>query len=87
MTKAQDEKFPLKKIEKVRVVKTEEKGSDVNLATHLLVDGFQGHYETAVVISNDSDLNLPITMVKNVLKKRIGVICPTEKPGRELQRM
>lgn len=33
----------------VRVWKTEEKGSDVNLATHLLVDGFQKEYELAVV--------------------------------------
>ena len=40
----------------VEVWRTEEKGSDVNLATHLLVDAFRGEYETAVVISNDSDL-------------------------------
>jgi hypothetical protein len=25
-------------------------------------------------------------MVKNVLKKKIGVICPTEKPSKELQK-
>ena len=40
----------------VRVIKTEEKGSDVNLATHLLTDGFRGAYDIAVVITNDSDL-------------------------------
>lgn len=38
-----------------RVIKTEEKGSDVNLATHLLIDGFDDAYELAVVVSNDSD--------------------------------
>ncbi len=38
---------------KVKVFKTEEKGSDVNLATHLLVDGFRNEYELAVVVSND----------------------------------
>jgi len=43
-----------------RVLKTEEKGSDVNLATHLLLDGFDGLYEAAVVISDDSDLEAPI---------------------------
>ena len=38
---------------------TEEKGSDVNLATRLLVGGFTGDYEQAVVVSNDSDLAEP----------------------------
>lgn len=40
----------------VEVHKTEEKGSDVNLATFLLVDGFDQLYDEAVVISNDGDL-------------------------------
>ncbi len=44
----------------VRVLKTEEKGSDVNLATALLLDGLDGLYESAVVISDDSDLEAPI---------------------------
>ena len=38
---------------------TEEKGSDVNLASHLLVDGSGARYDLAVVISNDSDLKEP----------------------------
>jgi uncharacterized LabA/DUF88 family protein len=38
------------------VVRTEEKGSDVNLATYLILDGCDGLYELALVISNDSDL-------------------------------
>jgi hypothetical protein len=40
----------------VEVHKTEEKGSDVNLATMLLVDGVDGLYDEAFVISNDGDL-------------------------------
>ena len=39
----------------VLVRDSEEKGSDVNLATRLLVDGFNGEYEQAVVVSNDAD--------------------------------
>ena len=35
-------------IQRVWVDKTEEKGSDVNLASHLLHDGFKGLYDTAV---------------------------------------
>ena len=40
----------------VEVIKTEEKGSDVNLAVHLLNDAWLDRYECAVVVSNDSDL-------------------------------
>ena len=48
------------KLDYIEVIKTEEKGSDVNLATHLLYDGFRNDYDIAVVISNDSDLLEPI---------------------------
>ena len=37
------------------VWKTEEKGSDVNIATFLLLDGHDDLYDEAVVISGDSD--------------------------------
>jgi NYN domain-containing protein len=39
-----------------RVVSTEEKGSDVNLASYLLLDALRGACDTAVVVTNDSDL-------------------------------
>jgi hypothetical protein len=42
----------------VEVVKTEEKGSDVNLATFLLLDAFKRGCEVAVVISNDRSRSL-----------------------------
>lgn len=42
------------------VWKTEEKGSDVNLAMYLLLDGVDGLYDEAVVISGDSDLVGPV---------------------------
>lgn len=58
----------------VEVRVTKEKGSDVNLATYLLADGFRGEYEVAVVISNDSDLVRPIQVVRNELKLRVGVV-------------
>lgn len=86
MVKTSDAGKPPSEIKKVQVIKTEEKGSDVNIATHLLVDGFQNKYEAAAVITNDSDLKLPIGMVKDVLKKTVGVICPHERPSKELVR-
>ncbi len=37
----------------VEVIKTEEKGSDVNIAAHLVNDGYKRQYQVAVIISND----------------------------------
>jgi hypothetical protein len=66
------------------VIKTEEKGSDVNLASLLLADGFRGRYEVAVVISNDSDLVLPIQIVRDELELPGGVVNPRGAPSRQL---
>lgn len=57
-------------------VKTEEKGSGVNLASFLLLDAFQGDREVAVEISNDSDLKLPIEVARNELEIEVGIINP-----------
>lgn len=67
----------------IEVVKTEEKGSDVNLATYLLLDAFDGDYEQALVISNDSDLATPIDVVNKRLGKPVGVALPCSNPGRK----
>lgn len=45
-----------------RVVIPEEKGSDVNLGTHLLYDALKGNCDKAIVITNDSDLCEPIRL-------------------------
>ena len=54
----------------IEVIRTDEKGSDVNLASYLLVDGFERDYDIAVVVSNDSDLATPIQLVRG----KLGVI-------------
>jgi len=54
----------------------EEKGSDVNLAAHLLNDAWKGVFEAAVVISNDTDLVTPIQMVSVERSKPVFVVCP-----------
>jgi hypothetical protein len=64
----------------VEVIKTEEKGSDVNIATHMLMDGFRNAYELAVVVSNDSDLLLPIRFVTEQLGKPVGLLNPQRHP-------
>jgi uncharacterized LabA/DUF88 family protein len=67
-----------------RVVKTEEKGSDVNLATHLLHDAHMGRFDIAVVVSNDSDLLEPIKIVREQLGKKVGILNPHKNPSRAL---
>jgi uncharacterized LabA/DUF88 family protein len=54
--------------------------TDVNIAVELLQDAFQDAFDTAILISADSDLIAPIMAVKRLFpKKRIVVACP---PGR-----
>jgi len=60
----------------VRVIKTEEKGSDVNLATHLLADAFRNDCEVSVIISNDSDLCEPLRIARYELARMVGVLSP-----------
>ena len=67
-----------------KVIKTEEKGSDVNLATHLLHDAHMGSFDIAVVISNDSDLLEPIKIVRQDLHKKVGILNPHPNPSRTL---
>ncbi len=60
----------------VEVLRTEEKGSDVNLAAFLLLDAFKGHCDTAVVVSNDSDLAQAILIAQSELGGRVGIVNP-----------
>lgn len=64
----------------VWVVKTEEKGSDVNLASQLLHDAHRSRMECAVVLSGDSDLLMPVRIVKEKLGIPVGVLNPQKNP-------
>jgi len=72
------------KPERVRVFKTEEKGSDVNLASLLIHDGYRKDYEQAVVITNDSDLCEPVRIVKEELHLPVGILNPSRFPNPRL---
>jgi len=61
---------------RIEVLEREEKGSDVNLGSYLLVDGFRAEYEVAAVISNDSDLATPIQLVRAELGLDVGIVSP-----------
>jgi hypothetical protein len=58
------------------VFKIQEKGSDVNLATYLLMDAVREDSEIAVVVSNDSDLEEPIRIAIHELRLPVGLVNP-----------
>jgi len=59
------------------VARREEKGSDVNVAAHLLLDVLQDNVDAAVVISNDSDLAFPVREAR--LRVPVGTVNPTHR--------
>lgn len=66
----------------------EEKMSDVNLANELLADAFQGQFDTALVISADSDLAAPIKTVRRLFpEKRVIVATPPKRHSNELKNL
>lgn len=68
----------------VKVMKTEEKGSDVNLASHLVRDAFLDAFDVAVILTNDSDLVEPVRIAIQEAGKRVGVLVPVKYPTQSL---
>ncbi len=67
---------PQQKLKVVEVIKTEEKGSDVNLAVHLLNDAWLDVYDSAVIVSNDGDVAEAMHLVKKQTDKQLGLVTP-----------
>jgi uncharacterized LabA/DUF88 family protein len=60
----------------VRVAKQEEKGTDVNLAVHMLRDAFRGEFDVAAVLTSDSDLAEPFRIVAEELSLPVILLHP-----------
>jgi hypothetical protein len=58
------------------VARREEKGPDVNVAAHLLVDVLEANVDGALVVSNDSDLKLPVQIART--RVPVGLVNPTK---------
>lgn len=69
---------------RVRVIKSEEKGSDVNLGAHLVRDAFTDAFDAAVVVTNDTDLVEPIRIAVKEAGKRVGLLAPVNYPSKSL---
>ena len=76
---------PASKRRTVEIIKIEEKGSDVNLAVHLLNDGWRDASDCGVVVSNDYDIAEALRLVRKLPGKRIGLVTPGKgRPSRQL---
>lgn len=64
---------------RIKVAVSEEKGSDVNIATYMLTDAFEEKHDLAILISNDSDLAQPVKVLKEKFKRRIMIVNPHPK--------
>jgi len=65
---------------------SEEKKTDVNIAVRLLDDAYDDRFDTAVVISGDSDLVPPIKSVRaRFPSKRLVVASPPKRVSGELR--
>ena len=62
----------------VQFPKHEEKETDVNIATHIIYDCCMGNIDSIALLSNDTDLKLPLWFARKKLKKKVIVVTPTE---------
>jgi uncharacterized LabA/DUF88 family protein len=71
---------------RVSIIDSEEKGSDVNLASYLMFDCMRNKCEGAIVVSGDSDLVEPIRLCTTSpeINKLVGVVNPRTRFSKEL---
>ncbi len=66
----------------------EEKMTDVNIAAQLLSDAFDDHFDTAIIVSGDSDLTTPIQRVRQrFTAKKIIVAFPPNRHSAQLKQV
>jgi len=71
--------------ESVRIIKREEKGSDVNLGAHLVRDACLGNFDAAAIITNDLDLREPIRIATEEMGKTVVLLSPAQYPVQDLK--
>lgn len=65
----------------------EEKMTDVNIAVQLLADAFDNRFDTAILISGDSDLTTPVRKLRAQFPaKRLIVAFPPDRQSFELKK-
>ena len=65
-----------------------EKMTDVNIAVEMLVDAYEGAYDTAILVSADSDLTGPLKAMRRLFpNKRLIAAFPPNRSSWDLQRV
>lgn len=65
-----------------------EKMTDVNIATHMLVDAFENSFDVAILISGDSDLSGPVKELNRLFpSKKVVVAFPPQRVSFELKQI
>lgn len=78
---------PIDKDDRVAVWKFEEKQTDVNIALQMYRDAVNNDNLHQVLVSNDSDLELPLKLIRaDVPNIQLGLIIPRPKPEGEKYR-
>ena len=67
---------PTAKDGKVKVVKLEEKRTDVNIASAMLLDAFNNMADVFVLVSGDTDFIAPVSIIRKDFKKTVVVFNP-----------
>lgn len=66
----------------------EEKMTDVNIAAQMLADAYEDRFDTALVMSGDSDLTTPIQQVRTRFpNKRLIVAFPPKRQSAQLKKV
>lgn len=71
-----------------KVMVPNEKMTDVNIAVEMMSDAYQDLFDSALLISADSDLTAPIKAIKSLFPdKRVVVAFPPQRHSAQLQRL
>jgi len=71
-----------------RVLVPSEKMTDVNIAVEVLTDAYQDAFDSALLISADSDLTAPVVAIRKLFqKKRVTVAFPPHRHSAQLKRL
>jgi uncharacterized LabA/DUF88 family protein len=64
-----------------------EKKTDVNIATELIIDTFEDRYQTAFLVTADSDLSTPLQVIRSHFPaKKVILLFPPGRSSKELMR-
>lgn len=69
----------------IEVIHVEEKSTDVALGAYLLRDSYEREMDTAIVITNDTDLRVPLEIARDECGIRIALVSPQSTVNHDLE--